>query len=58
MLNLLVGASSLDGVETALTSTAADVTGTMGKVLVVALSVFALNWGVRKVLSFFKTATN
>lgn len=45
-------------IVTALTATATDVTGDMTGVLTAALGVFALSWGIRKVIRFFKAASN
>lgn len=45
-------------IVTALTAAAKTVTGDMTAVLPVALGVFALGWGIRKVMRFFKTASN
>lgn len=45
-------------VVTAITTVASDVTTDMSGVLVAALSVFALQWGIRKVIKFFKAASN
>lgn len=45
-------------IVSALTTTAGDVTADMSGVLPAALTVFALGWGIRKVMKFFKTAAN
>lgn len=46
-----------NAVVTAITSTATDVTGQMNGVLAAALGIFALQWGIRKVIRFFKSAS-
>lgn len=45
-------------IVSALTSTASDVTGQMTGVLSAALGIFALQWGIRKTVRFFKSASN
>lgn len=48
----------MDGVVTAITSAAGDVTGLMTDILPIALGIFALQWGVRKGIKFFRSAAN
>ena len=48
----------MDGVVTALTSAAGQVTGLLTDVLPIALGIFAIQWGVRKGIKFFKSASN
>ena len=48
----------MDGVVTALTSAAGEVTGTMTSLLPIALGIFVIQWGVRKGIKFFKSASN
>lgn len=48
---------TFSAVTTSLTATAGDVTGFMLSVVGAALTVFALQWGVRKGLRFFKSLT-
>lgn len=45
-------------IVTGLTKTATDVTGMMTDLIPVALGVFALQWGIRKGIKFFKSSTN
>lgn len=45
-------------IQTALTSTAGEVTTLFAAILTVALGIFAFQWGVRKALKFFKSTTN
>lgn len=45
-------------VTAAFTTAAGDVIGMFGDILPIALGVFALQWGVRKGITFFKGATN
>ena len=48
----------MEGVVTALTTTASSVTGLLTDVLPIALGIFALQWGVRKGIKFFKSSAN
>jgi hypothetical protein len=57
MLPLVVG-TAIDGVTTALETASTDVKDTLVAVLPYALGVFALTWGVRKAIRFFKGASN
>lgn len=50
--------SSLSGVLSAMQTAAGDVTGLMTDLLPIALGIFALQWGVRKGIKFFKGAAN
>ena len=52
------GTSIFTEVTTALTSTASDVTGFMTGIVAIGLGIFALQWGVRKGIKFFKSTTN
>lgn len=47
-----------DAVIAGLTTTASDVTGMMTKLIPIALGIFALQWGIRKGIKFFKSSTN
>jgi MFS-type transporter involved in bile tolerance (Atg22 family) len=58
MLSLGIAAPWADSATTAITSAAGDVTGFMTTVLPIALGVFALQWGVRKGIKFFKSSAN
>lgn len=51
-------ASWTTAVETDVKSMAGDVTKVMLSILTVALGIFALQWGVRKAIRFFKSTTN
>lgn len=59
-LKLLTADSSswTGAVETAIKSTAGEVTTVMLAVLAVGLGIFGLQWGVRKAMKFFKSTTN
>ena len=48
----------MDGVVTAMTTAAGSVTGLLTDLLPIALGVFALQWGVRKGIKFFKSSAN
>ena len=52
----------MEGTQTAVlaavTEASQDTTGLMLKLLVPALGVFAVSWGVRKGLKFFRTSAN
>lgn len=48
----------MDTVVTAMTTAAGDVTGLMTDLLPIALGIFALQWGVRKGIKFFKSSAN
>lgn len=50
--------SNTTAVVTAVTEAAADTTGLMLKLLVPALGIFALAWGVKKGMKFFKSSAN
>ncbi|WP_176202432.1 hypothetical protein [Geobacillus sp. LEMMY01] len=54
---MILGAA-IEGISTAFQSAAGDVKDTMLAVLPYALGVFALSWGVRKAIRFFKSAAN
>lgn len=45
-------------VETEIKTAGTDVTTLLLKILTVALGIFALQWGVRKAMKFFKATTN
>jgi len=45
-------------VETEMTTAGSDVTGLLLKILGIGLGIFALQWGVRKAMKFFKATTN
>lgn len=45
-------------VTTGFTAAAADVTGIFIDLLPIALGIFALQWGVRKGIQFFKASAN
>lgn len=45
-------------VETEMKTAGADVTSVLLKILVVALGIFALQFGVKKAMKFFKSTTN
>lgn len=50
--------NTLAGVTTAVQTAADNVIGVMTDLLPIALGVFALQWGVRKGIRFFKSASN
>lgn len=54
----MVLGTAIEGVSGALQSAVGDVKDTMLAVLPYALGVFALSWGVRKVIRFFKSSAN
>lgn len=52
------GSSMVTAITDGITTAAGDVTTLMLGVIPVALGVFALQWGVRKGIKFFKSAAN
>lgn len=48
----------MESVVPALTTAASSVTGLIVDILPIALGIFALQWGVRKGIKFFKSSAN
>lgn len=48
----------MDAVVSGLTSAAGDLNEGIGKIVPIAMGVFALQWVIRKGIKFFKTASN
>lgn len=48
----------MEGIVPAMTTAAGSVTGMLTDLLPIALGIFALQWGVRKGIKFFKSSAN
>jgi hypothetical protein len=48
----------MDAVVTSLTAAAGDLTSTLGTIAPIAIGIFALQWGIRKGIKFFRSASN
>lgn len=48
----------MESVVPAMTTAAASVTGLITDLLPIALGIFALQWGIRKGIKFFKSSAN